>query len=128
MAELWHIKWPKELVAKYIEAYNMFSEHYDPPQLFCEETPFEQLRIYALSTLLYGELLHFSTESEENVHITLVSYLQMISGWNEYWKKEYESFFNRVYWLRAHLFMKENNNDLAIRALQLVMLVLMFSQ
>lgn len=106
LAELWNIKWPKELIVKYIEAYNMFSEHYDPPQLFCEETPFEQIRLYALATLLYGELLNFSSESADTIHVTLLSYLQMISGWHVEWKKEYESFFNRVYWLRAHLLSK----------------------
>ncbi|KAJ8933154.1 hypothetical protein NQ314_014181 [Rhamnusium bicolor] len=120
LSKLWHYKWPKELVPLYIEAYNMFREHCDPPQVFCGDATFEEIRNDALATLLYGELLSFSSESKQTIHPTSLGYLQLISGWHEQWQDEYPSFFNRVFWLRSHIFRKENSNDLSIRSLQLI--------
>jgi hypothetical protein len=60
LSKLWHVKWPKELVQMYIEAYVMYREHFDHPQVFSNESPFTEVRDDALATLLYGELLNFS--------------------------------------------------------------------
>lgn len=60
LSKLWHVKWPKELVQMYIEAYNMYREHFDHPQVFCGDSTFIEMRDDALATLLYGELVNFS--------------------------------------------------------------------
>ncbi|XP_049819856.1 calcineurin-binding protein cabin-1-like isoform X2 [Aethina tumida] len=120
ISKFWHIKWPKELIDLYVEAYKMYREHYDVPQIFSGDCSFEDMRDDALATLLYGELVNFTLEGKEVIHISNISFLQHISGWHEDWKEEYVSFFNRVYWLRAHLFRMENDNDLAARSLLLV--------
>lgn len=44
----------------------------------------------------------------------------MLSGWENYWDEEYTDFATRVHWLRAHLFKQNNQNNLAIMALQLI--------
>ncbi|EFA00717.1 hypothetical protein TcasGA2_TC003597 [Tribolium castaneum] len=122
LSKLWHVKWPKELVQMYIEAYNMFREHFDHPQAFSGESTFIELRDDALATLLYGELINFSSPKSETrtIHVTSLAFLQIISGWEEDWQEEFPSVFLRVYWLRAHIFRKEGSNDLAIRALELI--------
>lgn len=98
LSKLWHYKWPKELVPLYLTAYNMFREHCDPPQLFCSDWPFDAMRDDALATLLYGELLSFSSDSKESIHPTMLGYLQVIACWEEEWKNEYPSVFSRVFW------------------------------
>ncbi|XP_056640755.1 calcineurin-binding protein cabin-1-like isoform X2 [Diorhabda sublineata] len=120
LSKLWHYKWPKELVPLYVKAYNMFREHCDPPQVFCGGHTFGEMRNDALASILFGELSLFSCDDRESVPPTLLGYLRLISGWQDEWKEEYPSFFIRVYWLQSHLFRKENNNDLAITALQLI--------
>lgn len=120
LSKLWFYKWPKELIAFYIEAYNMFREHCDPPQVFCGGHKFEDMRDDALASILFCELISFNLDVIDTVPPTLLGYLQLISGWNEDWKEEYPSFFIRVFWLRSHLFRKENCNDLAVRALELI--------
>ncbi|CAH0547224.1 unnamed protein product [Brassicogethes aeneus] len=120
ISKFWNHKWTKELISLYVSAYSMYREHYDLPQVFCNDSSFEEIRDDALATLLYGELLHFTEERNEQMHISYITFLQHVSGWSECWKEEYSSFFNRVYWLRAHLFRMEHDNDLAERALQLV--------
>ncbi|XP_072399616.1 uncharacterized protein [Diabrotica undecimpunctata] len=120
LSKLWHHKWPKELVPLYITAYNMFREHCDPPQVFCGGHSFEELRKDALAAILSGELAFFSCDTKDPLPPTLLGNLRLISGWEDEWKEEYPSFFIRVYWLQAHLFRKENNNDLAVTALQLI--------
>lgn len=120
LSELWHYKWPKELVPLYISAYNMFREHCDQPQVFCTDFTFQDIRSDVLATLLYGELLSFSSESKEAIHSMTLGYLQTVSGWREEWQEEYPAFFNRVLWLRSHLFRKENSIELAIRSLLLI--------
>lgn len=57
---------------------------------------------------------------EEEIHCTSVSQLTMLSGWENYWGEEYTDFATRVHWLRAHLFKQNNQNNLAIMALQLI--------
>lgn len=120
LSKLWHSKWPDKLIPLYIEAYNMFREHCDPPQVFCKDQEFKEMRDDALASILYCELITFSLGIPEPVPPPLLGYLQLISGWQEEWKEEYPAFFLRVYWLRAHLFRKENSNDLAIRAFELI--------
>ncbi|XP_050504043.1 calcineurin-binding protein cabin-1 isoform X3 [Diabrotica virgifera virgifera] len=120
LSKLWHHKWPKELVPLYIKAYNMFREHCDPPQVYCGGHSFEELRKDALAAILSGELAFFSCDTKDPLPPTLLGNLRLISGWEDEWKEEYPSFFIRVYWLQAHLFRKENNNDLAVTALQLI--------
>jgi hypothetical protein len=127
LSKLWHVKWPKELVQMYIEAYVMYREHFDHPQVFSNESPFTEVRDDALATLLYGELLNFSCPKTESriIHVTSLAFLQVISGWQEEWQDEFPAIFLRVYWLRAHIFRKEGNNDLAIRALELIQEVML---
>ncbi|RZC42711.1 calcineurin-binding protein cabin-1, partial [Asbolus verrucosus] len=127
LSKLWHVKWPKELVQMFIEAYSMYKEHYDHPQVFSGESPFQEMRDDALATLLYGELLNFSSPKSETrvIHVTSLAFLQVISGWQEDWQQEFVSVFIRVYWLRTHIFRKEGNNDLAIRALELIQEVIL---
>ena len=45
----------------YVEAYSMYREHFDHPEYFSGETPFLELKDDAMATLLYGELLTFSS-------------------------------------------------------------------
>ncbi|KAG5899799.1 hypothetical protein JTB14_006132 [Gonioctena quinquepunctata] len=120
LSKLWQYKWPKELIPLYIEAYGMFREHCDQPQVFCGDTAFKDIRNDALATILFGELSSFSSDREEGVPPTMVGYLQLVSGWQDYWKNEYPMFFNRVFWLRSHLFRKENSVDLAVRSLEVI--------
>lgn len=120
LSKLWHYKWPEELIPLYIEAYHMFREHCDPPQVFCGGHKFEEMRDDALASILFCELISFGSEVTESVPPTLLGYLQLIGGWHEDWKNDYPGFFIRVFWLRAHLFRKENSNDLAVGALELL--------
>lgn len=120
LSKLWHYKWPEELIPLYIEAYSMFREHCDPPQVFCGGLEFEEMRDDALASILFCELVTFSSDGKVSVPQTLLGYLQLISGWEENWKEEYPSFFIRVYWLKSYLFRKENSNDLAARDLELI--------
>nr|XP_023024842.1 calcineurin-binding protein cabin-1-like isoform X2 [Leptinotarsa decemlineata] len=120
LSKLWNYKWPKELIPLYIKAFGMFREHCDQPQVFCSDLPFEDLRNDALATILFGELSNFSSDDNGGIPPTAVGYLQLISGWEEDWKEEYPMFFNRVFWLRSHLFRKENSVDLAIRSLEVI--------
>lgn len=62
ISKFWHIKWPKELIDLYVEAYKMYREHYDVPQIFSGDCSFEDMRDDALATLLYGELVNFTLE------------------------------------------------------------------
>ncbi|CAG9860246.1 unnamed protein product [Phyllotreta striolata] len=120
LSKLWHYKWPKELVPLYVKAYNMFREHYDPPQVFCGGHSFEELRDDALASLLFCELVIFSCEEKVNIPPMLIGYMRLISGWKEKWNQDYPSFFIRLFWLESHLFRKEKNNDLAINSLHLI--------
>ena len=54
------------------------------------------------------------------IHVTSLGFLQFVCGWEDDWHDEYPSVLLRVYWLRTHIFRKEGNNDLAIRALEMV--------
>lgn len=128
LSKLWIHKWPDELLSLYIEAYNMFREHCDPPQLFCGGHEFEEMRNDALASILFCELITFTSAGSETVPPTLLGYLQIIGGWDEHWKEEYPSFFIRVYWLRSHLFRKENSNDLAVRSFELIEEVIVESE
>lgn len=124
LSKLWHLKWPEELISLYIDAYNMFREHCDPPQVFCGDQEFTEIRDDALASILFGELISFNSNTTE-MPPTLLGYLQLISGWQEEWKDEYPCFFIRVFWLRSYLFQQENSNDLAVRALELIKEVIM---
>uniref|UniRef100_A0AAR5P9I3 Calcineurin-binding protein cabin-1 MEF2-binding domain-containing protein n=1 Tax=Dendroctonus ponderosae TaxID=77166 RepID=A0AAR5P9I3_DENPD len=121
LSKFWGLKWPKELIPLYIEAFKMFREHYDQPQPFCGDHSFEQIREDALATLLYGELHTFSSGSTESLHPTYLSYLQIVSSWNDDWKDEFSMVFMRFYWLQAHCFQKADDNELAIHALEAIL-------
>ncbi|XP_063910388.1 calcineurin-binding protein cabin-1-like isoform X2 [Zophobas morio] len=122
LSKLWSAKWPKDLVHMYVEAYSMYREHFDHPEYFSGETPFLELKDDAMATLLYGELLTFSSPKSEVrvIHVTSLGFLQFVCGWEDDWHDEYPSVLLRVYWLRTHIFRKEGNNDLAIRALEMI--------
>ncbi|KAJ8947584.1 hypothetical protein NQ318_010096 [Aromia moschata] len=100
LSKLWTYKWPKELVPLYVGGLRYVQGALRPPEVFCGDSTFQEIRNDALATILYGGTL--------------------VSGWEDQWQHEYESFFNRVFWLRSHIFRKENSNDLAIRSLELV--------
>lgn len=57
---------------------------------------------------------------DNKIHPTSLSFLQLVSAWDEYWGAEHQWFWCRVHWLRAQTFRKENQTTLAIIALQLV--------
>ncbi|GJQ83227.1 hypothetical protein Trydic_g8826 [Trypoxylus dichotomus] len=118
ISKLWKYKWPEALVSVYIEAYNMFREHVGHPKT-CDEIVFEIFRNDSLATLLYGELSTFNQIPENKIHPTSLSLLELVSAWNDHWGTDHSWFWCRVHWLRAHVFRKENQNALAIIALQL---------
>lgn len=99
----------------------MFREHFDQPQPLCSDQSPDQIKEDALATLLYGELLAFSSETSETVCPSILSYLQIISSRSEEWKDEFSMFFVRFYWLQSHCFRKSVENELAIRALEAVL-------
>lgn len=74
-----------------------------------------------MATLLYGELLAFSSETNETVSPFILSYLQVTSGRSEDWKDEFSMFLVRFYWLWSHCFRKNVENELAIRALEVIL-------
>ncbi|XP_030756514.1 calcineurin-binding protein cabin-1-like isoform X2 [Sitophilus oryzae] len=121
LSKLWQYQWPKKLVPLYVQIYNMFREHCDQPQVFCGGHTFEEIRQDALATLLFGELVTFSSESSETILPIQLGYLQLVSNWADQWREEFTSFFIRFHWLQSHYFRKTDQNDLAIRALQLIM-------
>ncbi|CAH1130403.1 unnamed protein product [Ceutorhynchus assimilis] len=121
LAKLWQYKWPKELVPLYIKAFQMFREHFDQPQPFCGDHTFEQIREDALASLLYCELVTFSSETSEAAHPSILSYLQIVSSWSEDWKDEFSIFFTRFYWLQSHCLRKTDFNEVAIVALEAVL-------
>lgn len=45
----------------------------------------------------------------------------MVSGFEDQWEDQFVAFFIRVHWLRTHLFRKDDNNPMAVQALQLVL-------
>ncbi|KAL1517234.1 hypothetical protein ABEB36_001024 [Hypothenemus hampei] len=121
LAKLWQYKWPKQLAPLYIEVFKMYREHCDQPQPFCTEKIFEELKEDALATLLFGELYTFSQESSENLHTSIMSYLQILSSWSEEWGDEYSVFFLRYYWLQGHNFRKNDDHELAIRSFEAIL-------
>ncbi|KAK5640159.1 hypothetical protein RI129_010970 [Pyrocoelia pectoralis] len=102
----WSIKWPPELITIYLEAYRMYREHFDHPQLYGGMSTFSELKEDALVALF--------------IHPTTLGHLQLLSAWDEHWGSDYTSFYVRVHWLRAHIFRKNHENALAVRFLQLV--------
>lgn len=55
-----------------------------------------------------------------------LGYLQLVSALEENWGDDFETFYLRVRWLRAHIFRKTNDNALAIHFLQLVFIIKAF--
>lgn len=125
VSKLWHLMWPKPLIKLYIEAYQMYREHHDFPNPFADDNKHERFRHETLSTLLYGELLMFSNKlpsiNDHHFHASYLSFLQTVSAWERtVWNDEYLHIFIRVHWLAAYVSRKDGNNDLAVRALQLI--------
>ncbi|XP_076263012.1 calcineurin-binding protein cabin-1-like isoform X2 [Rhynchophorus ferrugineus] len=120
LSNLWQYQWPKKLIPLYIQVFKMFREHVDQPQVFCNTLTFEEMKNDAMATLLYGELITF-TENTETLHPTQLGYLQIISNWSDKWQDAFTSVFIRFQWLQAHIFRKTHQNDLAIRSLQLTL-------
>ncbi|XP_031357687.1 calcineurin-binding protein cabin-1-like isoform X2 [Photinus pyralis] len=127
LAIRWSYKWPFELVSIYLEAYQMFREHFDHPQLYGGLSTIRELKEDALVSLLYNELIFYNKQSDpsEGVRPTTLGQLQLLSAWDEHWGDECASFYVRVHWLRAHIFRKNHENALAVRFLQLVQEMIM---
>ncbi|KAK9871634.1 hypothetical protein WA026_013014 [Henosepilachna vigintioctopunctata] len=125
LCELWNIKWPKELIAQFIIAYEIYREFYELPSFYDPENLFENVRKETLATLLYAELVLFSCpkdlEKARILHIGQIQFLEtMTSLWEHNWGEEYIAVFTRVLWLRAYIFRKEGSNESAVRYFQLM--------
>ncbi|KAL3275832.1 hypothetical protein HHI36_020575 [Cryptolaemus montrouzieri] len=125
ISKLWHIKWPKELIAQYIIAYEMYRELHQLPGLYDPENVFEDIKDETLATILYAELILFSCpkdlEKDRMLHIGQIQFVEtMTLLWEEQWGHEYVSVFSRVFWLRAYIYRKEGSNESAVRCLQLI--------
>lgn len=122
LADKWDMKWPQKLKLIYIEAYEMYREHFDHPQIFASDVEFWELKQDAQVTLLYGELLYDAVLN--NVALKNKSFpcnsmatLELICSRKSEWAKDYITMCLRLHWLKANILMNENNNDLAIRSL-----------
>lgn len=74
--------------------------------------------------LSFTQICCFFRNEKENrtIPITSVSFLQLVSGFEDQWGDQFLPFFIRVHWLRTHLFRKDDNNSMAVQALQLVLI------
>lgn len=62
LCNMWKYKWPEALPEIYIQAYQMFREHFDHPHIFCDDLDFDNIKRDAFVTLLYGEFVTYNTK------------------------------------------------------------------
>lgn len=121
LATIWEKKWPVKLRNVYIEAYEMFREHFDHPQVFGTNVMFSELETDAEATLLYAELLYDAIGNSllkgKTFPCTSMSMLEIATTRKSDWGDKYLKMNIRLQWLKANILMNENRNDLAIRSL-----------
>ncbi|XP_066593480.1 calcineurin-binding protein cabin-1-like [Prorops nasuta] len=130
----WNQKWPKEMVAIYLQAYLFTREHIPRPSPFEEHEDDLILKLDTEMTLLFGELHtdrwlgnkpdvvpnstldKFSTgmPAEELGHIIFTSVRKDLTS------KENIFLLLRVLWLKANLFLCQSDIDIVIETLELL--------
>lgn len=76
---------------------------------------------FYISNFIFIFLFFRNEKENKTVPLTSISFLQLVSGIEDQWGDQFLQFFIRVHWLRTHLFRKDDNNLMAVQALQLVL-------
>ncbi|GLV33874.1 hypothetical protein CBL_11242 [Carabus blaptoides fortunei] len=135
LAALWEHVWPETLRTIYVEAYEMYREHFDHPHVFSESVEFAELKTDTLITLLYSELIFDTVQTclNKNANVqdikrlpcSSLSIMELVCTRKSDWSADYLKTNLRLHWLKANIYMAENKNDLAIRSLNSIIYLIM---
>ncbi|XP_050312415.1 calcineurin-binding protein cabin-1-like isoform X8 [Anthonomus grandis grandis] len=117
LARLWQVRWPKELVPLYIQAFKLYRTHYDQPDPNWSERDEQFKRQDASAAQLHAELATFSADPPEFPHSFAVGYLRAACAWAD----DYDIALMRVCWLESYLHARGDDprkNELALMSLE----------